>query len=151
MGYFVRRLTPLALATAMIFINAPMASAQTTAANASVSEEAKRLTGEAMVAFKAGDYGRGERAAAQAVELIRQSGNDNSVEFSSALSARAINLDALGRSAEAEPLLRRALSLRTDVLGEKHPYAIASINNLALNLDALGRSAEAPHNDRGTQ
>ncbi len=39
--------------------------------------------------------------------------------------------DSQGRYAEAEPLYARALQLRREVLGERHPNTIASLNNLA--------------------
>ena len=60
-----------------------------------------------------------------------------------ALNNLANILNALGRSSEAEPLLRRALALSTEVLGEKHPNTITCLSNLASILVALGRSMEA--------
>jgi CHAT domain-containing protein/tetratricopeptide (TPR) repeat protein len=55
----------------------------------------------------------------------------------------------LGRTAEALPNYERALKLRTEVLGEKHPDTLNSLNNYAFALQALGRTAEAlPYYER---
>jgi CHAT domain-containing protein/Tfp pilus assembly protein PilF len=54
--------------------------------------------------------------------------------------------DELGQRAkyaEAEPLYRRALAIREEVLGAKHHLTADSYNNLAYNLDRQGQHAEA--------
>jgi tetratricopeptide (TPR) repeat protein/nucleoside phosphorylase len=48
-----------------------------------------------------------------------------------------------GRYQEAEPLYRRALSLRVQKLGEDHPDTAQSLNNLAVLYDTQGKYAEA--------
>jgi tetratricopeptide (TPR) repeat protein len=45
--------------------------------------------------------------------------------------------------AAVEPLYRRALSIHEQVLGAKHPFTAASLNNLALLLDSKGDYATA--------
>ena len=55
----------------------------------------------------------------------------------------AVNLNAQGKSAEAEPLYQKALEIRRKVLGEDHPDTASSYNNVAFNLNAQGKSAEA--------
>jgi CHAT domain-containing protein len=55
----------------------------------------------------------------------------------------AVNLDAQGKSTEAEPLYRQALAIRLKALGENHPQTARSYNNVALNLNAQGKSAQA--------
>ncbi|MFM7449309.1 MAG: tetratricopeptide repeat protein [Leptolyngbyaceae cyanobacterium] len=48
-----------------------------------------------------------------------------------------------GRYEEAEPLLREALQLRRELLGERNPDVATSLNNLALLYNAQGRYEEA--------
>ncbi len=48
-----------------------------------------------------------------------------------------------GRFTEAEPLLKRALSIREKALGPAHPDVIQSLNNLAGLYHDQGRTAEA--------
>jgi hypothetical protein len=48
-----------------------------------------------------------------------------------------------GDYAAARPLAERALELRTDVLGEKHPSIISSLNTLATLLRLQGDYAAA--------
>jgi CHAT domain-containing protein/tetratricopeptide (TPR) repeat protein len=54
-----------------------------------------------------------------------------------------MNLNAQGKYAEAEPLLRRALEIYRTVLGETQPHTATSYDNVAYNLDAQGKYAEA--------
>ncbi|MES2498469.1 MAG: tetratricopeptide repeat protein [Pseudomonadota bacterium] len=55
----------------------------------------------------------------------------------------AANLDALGRSIEAEPLYRQSLAVRIAELGGDDPAVATSYNNLGFNLDGQGRHADA--------
>ena len=48
-----------------------------------------------------------------------------------------------GQYAEAEPLLKRAMEVRREALGERHPDYAASLNDLASLYHAMGRHAEA--------
>lgn len=59
----------------------------------------------------------------------------------------ALVLMELGRSAEAEPLLRDALEARQRLLGPDHPDTLTSQNNLATALEQLGQlsQTEAMH------
>jgi tetratricopeptide (TPR) repeat protein len=57
--------------------------------------------------------------------------------------AKAEELYQRGKYAEAEPLFRKALAVREEVLGPRHPDTAQSYDNLASNLDALGRANEA--------
>ena len=52
-------------------------------------------------------------------------------------------LQATNRLTEAEPLMRRALSIDEASLGEAHPTVAAHLNNLATLLQATNRLAEA--------
>ena len=58
-----------------------------------------------------------------------------------------------GRSAEAEPLYREALTASRETLGDRHPDTLGSINNLAALLDdtgarLCGRKADGSHSGR---
>jgi tetratricopeptide (TPR) repeat protein len=55
----------------------------------------------------------------------------------------ALLLDLMGRVEEAEPLHRRALDVRTELLGADHPMIAVSYANLATNLIMRERYAEA--------
>jgi tetratricopeptide (TPR) repeat protein len=57
--------------------------------------------------------------------------------------AKAQELYAQGKYAQAEPLYRKELAVREEVLGLKHPDTAQSYNDLAVILDALGRAHEA--------
>src|SRR5262249_32978853 len=48
-----------------------------------------------------------------------------------------------GRHSEAEPLLRRALTITIRALGEDHPRTVAGYNNLAWLLDLQGKHDDA--------
>src|SRR5260370_32990598 len=54
-----------------------------------------------------------------------------------------MSLNAQGRYGEAEPLLRKALAIHRQALGEAHPDTAINYNHLALNLHGQGRSQKA--------
>jgi tetratricopeptide (TPR) repeat protein len=64
-------------------------------------------------------------------------------EASSLLNDAAVYLDDHAQYTQAEPLLERALAIREEVLGPKHPDTAQSLNNLALLYDAQGKYEEA--------
>ena len=66
-----------------------------------------------------------------------------SPETATVLSTLASVPDATGRYAEAKPLHRQALEIRSKALGEEHPDYAISLNNLANVLEAPGQYAEA--------
>ena len=49
----------------------------------------------------------------------------------------------MGRYAEAEPLIKRALEIYEKTLGDEHPYVATGLANLAGLLHSLGKYAEA--------
>jgi tetratricopeptide (TPR) repeat protein len=57
--------------------------------------------------------------------------------------AKARELDAQGKYAQAEPLYRKVLAVREELLGPKHPETATSYDNLAVNLYMQGRAHEA--------
>ena len=60
-----------------------------------------------------------------------------------AVRKQAAQMEAKGKHAAAEPMRRKLLDLRRDVLGEEHPHTARSYNNLAMNQNAQGRYKEA--------
>jgi tetratricopeptide (TPR) repeat protein len=59
------------------------------------------------------------------------------------MSAKAQELYAQGKYAQAEPLFRKGLAVYEEVLGPKHPDTATCYNNLAVNLESQGRAKEA--------
>ena len=55
----------------------------------------------------------------------------------------AINLQALGNHAAAQPLYEKALEIRRRLLSDDHPDIAQSYNNVAGNLDDQGKHAQA--------
>jgi CHAT domain-containing protein/Flp pilus assembly protein TadD len=58
------------------------------------------------------------------------------------LDAKAQELRAQGQYAKAEPLLRKVLAVREELLGPKHPDTATTYHNLASNLAAQGKAQE---------
>src|SRR5262249_4638851 len=58
------------------------------------------------------------------------------------LAVKGKELHAQGKHSQAEPLFRRALAVREEVLGTKHPETALSYNNLAVCLQAQGKAKE---------
>ena len=56
---------------------------------------------------------------------------------------QVVDLFKSNKFAEALPLLKKSLRLRTEVLGERHPDTLVSLGVLALTYNNLGRHAEA--------
>lgn len=131
-----------AFAAAGLFVASSAAAQEPTRAPAE-AETIEGLRQEDAEAYEAGDYERALRASTRVLELAKNGSGERSADFAQALADHAMNLIALERPAEAEPLYRRALETRTEVLGEKHPDTIATLNNLAANLEDSGRLAEA--------
>ena len=55
----------------------------------------------------------------------------------------AVNLNAQGKYAQAQPLFEKALEIRRRLLTDDHPDTASSYNNLACNLNAQGKYAQA--------
>jgi CHAT domain-containing protein/tetratricopeptide (TPR) repeat protein len=56
---------------------------------------------------------------------------------------QAFDLFKSNKFSEALPLLEKAFRLYTEILGERHPDTLGSLNNLAVTYRNLGRDAEA--------
>jgi tetratricopeptide (TPR) repeat protein len=86
--------------------------------------------------------------AARQVETLCQAaalpaGKRTALAEAPTLDTKADALHERGKDAEAEPLLRKALAVREEGLGPRHPDTAACYNNLATNLEGLGRYQEA--------
>ena len=55
----------------------------------------------------------------------------------------AVNLNAQGKYAQAQPLFEKALEIRRRLLTDDHPATAVSYNNVASNLNAQGKYAQA--------
>ncbi len=84
-----------------------------------------------------------EKMLEPAAKAVREKFKNQPLVEAAVMNQIAGSLLSLGRSAEAEPLLKDALTGRRRVLGETHPETISSINNYAVVLESLGRLAEA--------
>ncbi len=73
----------------------------------------------------------------------QQAGDPASADLATTLVHLAEVLRRGGRSAEAVPLLRRALSIREKKLGAEHPETAWVRNDLGVNLHLLGKEEEA--------
>ena len=89
-----------------------------------------------------GDLNAALAAAKRIVDLVERQEGRSGVNYTKALLLQADILYDLGEYRAAEPLLRRAVALNTELRGEKHPDTIFSLSNLAANLYRQGRFAE---------
>ena len=88
-------------------------------------------------AYKSAEAGR----LAQAVHVAVQ-GKSRKEEYT-CLSKIGLLLRDMGKLADAEPLLRRALEGREATLGKSHPDTLTSINDLGWLLQGMGKVEDA--------
>ena len=117
-------------------------------ANELLTDKIEELRAEDDAATEADDFVRAAKASGQIVTLVGKQSGGSSAEFATALSNHAANLRLGGLPAQAEIFDRRALKLRTQILGTAHRDTLNSLNNLAADLNNLGRAAEAEPLDR---
>ncbi len=96
----------------------------------------------AVEAFVASDYAEAGKQYEAAVNEAEAFGADDT-RLAESLNGLAVVYRDQGRYTEAEPLLKRALSIREKALGPAHPDVIQSLNNLAGLYQDQGRTAEA--------
>jgi CHAT domain-containing protein/tetratricopeptide (TPR) repeat protein len=70
--------------------------------------------------------------------------------FAASLHNLAVTYMALGKYADAEPLLRQAIEIRREVLGQTHPALASSLGELATLQLHTGKFAEAEQNFKRT-
>ncbi|MDR1314719.1 MAG: tetratricopeptide repeat protein [Deltaproteobacteria bacterium] len=88
-------------------------------------------------------YARAEAAARAAFVCIEFETGRDSPESMPALDSLGTAVACLGRFAEAEPVLAKALEISEKALGSEDPATPARSSDLALALDSLGRRREA--------
>lgn len=79
----------------------------------------------------------------RAAKLFNQISPLDLLGVATAFGDQALALIQLGRFYEAEPLIRRALSIAESYYGTEHPNLVRDLNNLALLLKATNRLEEA--------
>ncbi|MEX1309429.1 MAG: tetratricopeptide repeat protein [Candidatus Sulfomarinibacteraceae bacterium] len=94
---------------------------------------------------KLGMYEGAEELLKGAVEITEAAGPEaaSSFDLAERLNSLAVLYATLGRYAEAEPLFRRVVALRSEALGPDHPDNTSGLNNLGNLLLLLGRYADA--------
>ena len=75
---------------------------------------------QAQVSYLAGKYAEGYATITQVLENYRQNSNPKYISFATALTVQGLILNKLGRSDEAEKVLREAVKLRAENLPAKH-------------------------------
>lgn len=78
-----------------------------------------------------------------AAKVVRERFKDQPLVQAAVMNQIARSFEKLGRSREAEPLVREAIELRERVLGEDHPETVSSLSDHAMILLALGQQSDA--------
>lgn len=113
------------------------------AGSASPAARAAELNREVVELYGRGDYEQALAKAIEARELARGALGAEHPEFATSLDNLAAVYKALGRYAEAEPLLEQAIKIRRKTLGENDPDYVASLNNLGGLYKTTGKYSEA--------
>jgi tetratricopeptide (TPR) repeat protein len=106
---------------------------------------------EELLALRKRVQGEGHWEAADAARLVatlRQMAalpqrQRTALEEASGMAAKAADLESRHKSAEAEPLQRKAMAICEEVLGPRHVDTANAYSNLAANLEGQGRVKEA--------
>jgi len=98
---------------------------------------------QAQVSYLAGRYEEGLATITRVLENYRQNSNPKYISFATALTVQGLILNKLGRSDEAEKVLREAVKLREANLPEKHFMTALSKGALGEFLVTQKRFAEA--------
>jgi CHAT domain-containing protein len=93
-------------------------------------------------AFAAKDYARAAEASARVLALAEPLGDDSFV-LARALNDHALNLMFAGKPVDAEPIMRRALTLYAGQLGADHPETLKAEANLGAVLFNAGQIEQA--------
>jgi class 3 adenylate cyclase/tetratricopeptide (TPR) repeat protein len=96
-----------------------------------------------------GEYGAAERLCAHALTILEKAHGPDHPDVARALNNLGVLYMELGRYAEAEPLLTRALATREGELGSDHRLSVTlTLHNLGIVYMELARHAEAESNFR---
>jgi len=82
-------------------------------------------------------------ALAERAVVIYRDLDEEGLLLAGALNQKGIILRALGDYESAEPLYRKSLAMRRNILGDEHPDVATSMNNLGLLLQIVGNYDEA--------
>ncbi len=93
-------------------------------------------------AYRQGNYVKAEKEFLAAIKKAEEFGPQDP-RLSKTLNNLAHVYRLQGKNAEAEPLLKRALSIREKVLGPEHARVATTLSNLASLYQAQGKHAEA--------
>lgn len=114
------------------------------ASAAHAEESADDLNRRMMQLYGEGQFEQAIPLAQQVVTALEKSAGPGSREVASALNNEAELYNKLHRYAEAEPLYKRSLAIRQQVLGPDHPDTIKSMNRLAELFHAEGKDVLPP-------
>ena len=107
-------------------------------------ERALRALGGAFPNVEYANWPQCERLVPHVVSLVGWvESSDIHVDVTGLLNQTGFYLDERGRYSEAQPLLERAVAIRTALLGPDHPEVALSLNYLALVHWHAGRDGEA--------
>src|SRR5204863_2609308 len=98
---------------------------------------------QAQVSYLARNYEEAQATINQVLENYRQNSNPKYISFATALTVQGLILNKLGRSAEAEKILREAVKLRLENLPAKHFMSALARGALGECLTAQRRYDEA--------
>ncbi len=93
-------------------------------------------------AYKKGHYGKSEQHFLVTVKKSKRFGDEHP-RLLEAVDGLATSYDKQGKYAEAEPVYRRALTIRKELLGPNHRDVATSLNNLATVFREQGKFSEA--------
>jgi esterase/lipase superfamily enzyme/Flp pilus assembly protein TadD len=92
---------------------------------------------------RTGSYEEAAASAEKYVTLARERYTEAHPKFATAIFWLGYTFKSQGRTAEAEPLFKRALAIEEKALGPDHPDVGTLLNNLAVLYHSEGRYAEA--------
>jgi tetratricopeptide (TPR) repeat protein len=98
---------------------------------------------QAQVAYLKGDYQSAKNKIDLALDNYRKNSIPKNISFATALTVQGLTLNKLGKSDEAEKVLREAVKLREENLPEKHFMTALSKGALGEFLTTQKRFAEA--------
>ena len=110
---------------------------------AATEEHTRNMNDHARQLYSEGRYHEALTIASMLPDVARMYLGESHPRVADALEILALSQEALGRSAEAEPLFRQVLAIRRTTVGVHHPEYASSLTNLAEILRATARYSEA--------
>ena len=100
------------------------------------------LIADGETAYQAGRYAEAEKLFLAALKEAEEFGGQDP-RLATSLNNLALLYKSLGKYAQADPLLRRALTIQEKALGTEHSQVATVFENYAVLLHRLNRDAEA--------